>query len=131
VHDPPGVGRGQGQGDLADEEGGLPLRQRPLAGRQRVGQRLPGDQRHDDVRPAAVLADLVNLADIGVVDGSRGPGLLQEAVPLRVTLDGRLQGHLQCHLAAQLRVEGAVHRAEGPRAEYAAHLEPADGRRRT
>ena len=52
--------------------------QRPAP--QALGQRLALQQLHGDEQLAAVLADLVELADVRMVDAGRGPGLAPEAL---------------------------------------------------
>ena len=48
-----------------------------------VVQRLALEERHGQEGDAAVLADLIDGDDVVVLDGGRGPGLAQEALPGR------------------------------------------------
>ena len=56
--------------------------QRPAL--QPLGQRLALEQLHGDEQLAVVLADLVELADVRVVDARRGPRLAPEALARRL-----------------------------------------------
>ena len=76
------VQRREGRQHPAPERDRLRDRQRPAA--QPVRERLPLEQLHGDEQLAAVLADLVHLADVRVVDPGRGPGLPAEAPAGRV-----------------------------------------------
>ena len=60
---------------------------------QAVEERLAFDELHDDVRPAVVLADFVDRADVRMIERGHGARLAQHA-PLgsgsRPTLSGRI-----------------------------------------
>ena len=73
-----GVGRGEAQGDLAADAADFLDRQYPFT-LESILQRFAGQQRHGDVRDAAILADLVNGNDMVVQEGRRRPTLAQEA----------------------------------------------------
>ena len=68
---------GQGVGDLrpvADDA----LRGQAIGGDERT-ERLPLDMLHDDEGLAFMLANLVDRADVGVVQGRGGAGFLEQA----------------------------------------------------
>src|SRR5436190_828919 len=67
-----------GAGDLADQAHALLDRQ----GVAQLGEAAPLDVLHGDVRPAVDLADLVDLADVGMLDARLGARLAQEALGL-------------------------------------------------
>ena len=78
VDDAARVQRGQrGQHAEADRHR-LGDAQRPAP--QALGERLALEQLHGDEQLAAVLADLVDLADVRMVDAGRGAGLAPEAL---------------------------------------------------
>ena len=117
VHDPGGMGRGQRLGHLADEvhqlgQGGTPGRERP--------QRLPLDQLHDEEGLALVLVDVVDRADVGMVQGGGGAGLAPE--PLQpLGIPGILLGQeLEGDAAAEAGVLGLV---DDPHAAAAERLQ--------
>ncbi len=60
---------------------------------QSLVQRFAVEQLHGDEQVALVLADLVDLADVGVVHAGGGAGLAPEAAPRRVVVAAR--DHLQ------------------------------------
>ena len=73
MDDPPLVGRLHGPGQLLDEHGRLSRRQRragQLAGQAAAVADTPGEERQ-----AVVLADLVDLHDIGMLQRGDGLGL--------------------------------------------------------
>ena len=99
------MGRGQRLGHLADEvhqlgQGGTPGGERP--------QRLALDQLHDEEGLALVLVDVVDRADVGMVQGGGGAGLAAE--PLQPLRDpGILRGQeLEGDAPAQAGVLGLV-----------------------
>ena len=55
------------------------------AASQPLGERFALEQLHRDEQPAVVLADLVDLADVRMVDARRGPGLPPEAAARAVS----------------------------------------------
>jgi hypothetical protein len=115
-----------------DPEGGV----QPFAQRERFpadsrGQRFAGEQLHDDIKLAALLAQLVHLADVGMGDGGGGAGLAQQAL----AKGGLLKPHaLDGDGAIEPLVSGLVHHAHAalaellPQAIVAQHL--GVGRRR-
>ena len=80
VDDPLAVGGGQTIADLHRVLHGLARRQRPVS--QPIGKSLTGQQLEDDVRRAIVRADVEDREDVGMVEGSRCPGLVLEAAEL-------------------------------------------------
>ena len=75
--------------------------------RSRSSERLALEELHRDEQLPAVLADLVDLADVRVVDGGRGPGLAAEALAGRVV---RLGDRLHRDPAAEALVLGGERR---------------------
>ena len=47
-----------------------------LAGRHEVGERLPLEELQDDVRPVLRLPEVVDVEDVGVIQGADGASLL-------------------------------------------------------
>ena len=68
----------------------------------RVLERLPLEQLHSDERRAVVLADLVDGADVGVVERRRRARLAQEALERRRVLRHLVRQELERHLAAEV-----------------------------
>ena len=79
-----------------------------------------------DVMAAAVLAGVVDGNDVGMAQPGGGPGLAQEALDALRTVEGARPRHLEGDFAVELRVVGAVDRAERAGAEAGSHLEAAD-----
>ena len=119
VHDPGGMGRGQRPGHLADE--GHQLRQGGTPGGERP-QRLPLDQLHDEEGLALVLVDVVDRADVGVVQGGGGAGLAPEPLQALGILGILLGQELQGDAAAEAGVLGLV---DDPHAAAAQWLQDA------
>ena len=63
-------------------------------------------QLHDEIGDVPVLADVVHRNDVGMVQRSRSPGLMQEPLP-RLRGGDRLGENLDRHLAPQLEIGGA------------------------
>jgi hypothetical protein len=114
----------QGGGHLPHQGHGLGrVLEAPLPA-QAVGQALALYEGHDDVRPAGVLADVVDGADVGVPDGGRRPRLAQEPLPggtagVVPAAEGR---HLDGHDAVQLWVKSPADHAHAPGAQAADDL---------
>ena len=126
VHDPPLVGAGEAGGDLGGDVHGLGDRQGAAV--QPVAQRLPLVEGHGDEQRAVLgLADLVDGADVGVVDLRGGPRLAQEP-PLLLLGGAALAGEeLQGHQAVELQVAGLVDHAHAAAAEALQDLVVRDG----
>jgi hypothetical protein len=128
VDDPGRVQGLEGAEDAAGERGRLRRRKGPAA--QPVGQGLSLQQLHGDEELAVVLADLVDLADVRVIDGGGGAGLAPEALARRLV---GLRDGLDRDLAAQAEVLGREHDphpALPEPAEDAVAAESARGERR-
>ena len=96
----------EARGDLVDEVHGLLRLERPLP--DLVLQRLPLDVLHGDVGPVLALADLVDDADVRVVQRRGRLGLDEEAL-LELGLVHEVRGEeLQGHGSLELEVLGLV-----------------------
>ena len=106
VDDPLGVGRVEPVDDLDGQV------QQPLhphrAALDEVLERLALEQLHDDERLALVLPDLVNRADVGVVERGRRAGLAKEAVERGAVAGGLGRQELQGDGPAEDAVVGPV-----------------------
>ena len=106
VDDSLGVRRIQRVGNLdAQRQDGLRLH-RPAA--DAVLQRHPVQVLHHQKRLIAVLADLVNGADVGMVEGRGGARLAAEAFQRLRVLRHVIGQELQSHEAAKFSVFGLV-----------------------
>jgi len=115
VDDPLRVGRVERVGQL-DREVEEHLRwQRPAT--QPLPQGLALQQLHDDEGAAAVLVDVVNGADAGVVEGGGGPRFALEALQGLGVPRERLGQQLERDLAPELQVAGAEDLAHASRPE--------------
>ena len=107
---------------LLERFGDLPgqpqrLRQRQPAGAQLVVQRLAGDVLHHEKERLAVLANLEDLADVGVIDRRDRHRLATEALA-RLRVRGRLlRQQLDRDLAPEARVESTIDDAHSSSAE--------------
>ena len=115
VDNPARVRRVERLGQLHSNRQGLGEREGPP--RDSCGKRLPLDQLHRDEMPAIGLADVVNRADIRMVQGGGGPGFATE--PLRgVGIDRPVRWQeLERHWPSEPRVLPAIHHAHTPAAE--------------
>jgi hypothetical protein len=72
-----------------------------------------------------VLADLVDLDDVGVIDASEGPGLALEA-RAGVAGEGVAAQHLDRHRSLEARIARAIDHAHRAAAGHAVDREPTD-----
>ncbi len=79
-----------------------PSRQEPLA------QRLPLEQLHGDEVPAFVLVDVVDGADVRVVERGRGARLAAEAFDRQRVAHELWRQQLEGHVAAETQVLSLV-----------------------
>lgn len=133
VDDAGTVGRLQGRSELGGDgddlgEGHGRDLVRPV---EPLLERLPLVQRHDEEGAPLVLAHLLDLRDVRVVQGDRGPGLAAEAVlvasrpsPIPQLVPGE---ELESHLAAGLLIESAIDHAHATAAEQAEDTEMRHG----
>ena len=115
VNDPGGVRRFQRVGDLDRE------RQEPIDLERAPGdpmlQRHPVEELHDEERAAALLADVVDGADVGVVQRRGGPCLAAESGQ-RLGITSKVgRQELQRDEALQARILGLVHDTHAAAAE--------------
>ena len=71
-------------------------------------QRLPFDQFHGDVGLAVGLANLVNRADVRMVEARGGPRLTDQAGTRGRIVEARRREHLDRHVAVEPLVAGAI-----------------------
>jgi hypothetical protein len=104
--EPLAMGGVQGAGDLDPVLEHLRRRQRPA--REPLRERLPFEELHHEVFHAAVVADVVERADVGMGEGGRRARLALEALaPVRIRRHGRGQD-FQGDIASESRVARAV-----------------------
>jgi len=118
VDDAGGVGGCERRGELASDGGRRGHGQAPvrLAG-QELGQGRALVEGHGQKTLAFVLADLVDGADVRVVEGGGGLGLAAEADLVGRTHGAPVMEKLDRHLAAQLDVHGEVDHAHAAAAK--------------
>ena len=91
-------------------------------------QRLAVVERHrDEQLPLGCLADLVDRADVGMIQRRRGAGLLQKAAFRLGSRAEVARQELQGDVPAEPLVERLVDHSHRPRAEGFEHAVPADG----
>jgi len=115
VNDPLGVRRIQSIGKLDAKLLNL-LRFNGLRG-DAVFERLSFEKLHRDEGLALVLVDVVDGADVGVVEGGGGASLALEAFLCLVAGEQPLGQELERHLAAEAGVFGLVDHTHPPAAE--------------
>ena len=105
---------------VADLHRRSPAPRRPAARRrpaQAIGQRLALEKLQDEVVEIAVAADVVDRADVRIVERGDGARFLLEALP-RLRVSGERAGqHLDGDRAVEPRVTGAIDLAHAARAE--------------
>jgi hypothetical protein len=102
VHDPARVRSVERVGDLDPELEDLRRRQRPLP--DPLLQRPPLQVLHHQERLALVLADVVDGADVGVVERRGGHRLALEALARGLVVEQLLRQELERHRAVEPRV---------------------------
>lgn len=117
MHDATSVRSRQPAGDLSRDLEGVARRQVPPL--DPSAQRLALEQLRDQVQTAAVLADVVDHEQIGVIQRARRASLRLEAAPPLGIVAERLQQHLDGDLAAEPVVPRAVDLAHATRAQRA------------
>ena len=122
------VGGGQSRGRLPADAQHLGQRQ-PAFALQPIFQRLALQERHGQEGHAPVFIHMVDRDDVLVLDGGRGLGLAQEALPGGGVAGQRGPNDLEGHAAPELPVLGLEDDAHAPGAEYledAVPSQPAD-----
>ena len=123
--------------DDAPRVQGLQRRQHPQRDPERLSDRnaLAGEtlleclafqQLHDEVEFPALFSELVDMADVGMVDACCGPGLAQQTLAQR-RVSGGIPDPLDGHVAVQAVVVGGVHHSHAALAQPAGHTVAADG----
>nr|WP_252976106.1 hypothetical protein [Janibacter melonis] len=108
VHDARRVGGDEGGGELGAEVGRAARSQRS-AGAHRLGEGRPVDVLHDEPRGPAVLDDVVDGDDVGVVERGCVPRLAHRAARAVVGLAGEGTELLDRHVPAEPLVAGQPH----------------------
>ena len=106
------VGVGERIGELGAVADDLFDRQRPA--RDALTERLALDDFHRDVGAAIGFADIVNRADVRMVEGCRRARLSQQPTAPAWMLGQVCRQDLERDVAAQLRIVGAIHLAIPP-----------------
>ena len=109
------VGCGERVGHLATQIDDLLQVERLL-----VDHRLKGvsfEQLHDDEGLAVMLSQVVDRADVGVVESRSGPGLSLKALQGRRALGQLLRQELQSDLATEVQVLGCIDHTHSPATE--------------
>ena len=120
MDDPGLMGGLYGPGELFGELRGLSGQERGSA--EPVGEGPPLDEFQDEIRQAAVFADLVNLDDVRVLHPGERVGFGEESSPtLGVGVDTGEQ-ELDRHDPGWISLPGAVDDAHAPPAEFLKHL---------
>ena len=115
VHDAARVERRQGRQDAQANRHRLRGAQRPAL--EKVGEHLALEQLHGDEQLPVVLADLVDLADVGMIDARRGPGFPPESLA-RGLVPAKRGHRLDGDRPFQPRVAGRVDDAHPALAEF-------------
>ena len=79
---------------------------------------LPLEQLHRDERLAIVLFDLVNGADVGMIQGGGGLGFALQQAQRRRGVGQLLRQELERHPPAELEILGLIHHAHAPAADH-------------
>ena len=123
--------------DDAPRVQGLQRRQHPQRDPERLSDRnaLAGEtlleclalqQLHDEVELAALFSELVDVADVRMVDACGGPGLAQQTLA-QCRVSGGIPDPLDGHVAVQAVVVGGVHHSHAALAQPPGHTVAADG----
>ncbi len=116
VDDAAGVGSGEAVGGLGDDRQGLGWRERTAA--DPGAQALAAAEGHGDEHAAVLaLADVVDRADVGAVEGRGGPGFVDEALAGLGVVGELGREELEGHGAPELEVVGLVDDAHGAAAD--------------
>jgi hypothetical protein len=126
VQQAPGVHGRERVQDRARDRGGFREAHRPAD--EARGQRFPVEQLHDDEVQAVLLADVVDDADVRVVErGDRACLALQPGASLGIVRDESRQ-YLDRHVTAEAAVVRTIHLAHAPGPERADNGIRAEGR---
>ena len=110
------VGGGEALRDLTRDLEELPDRQRPV--RQHRVEVLPFEELHRDEVPALGLADVVDRADVGVVENRRGARLALEPHDAVGPVERLVDDELQRDVPAEPDVLGFIDDAHAALAEH-------------
>jgi hypothetical protein len=125
MDDPLGMGGGQRFSHLATQPQHLLDVHRLLADRLLQGRAL--EELHDDKRCLTMAADLVDGADVWVVQGRGGPRLAQEALECLLVGGDVLGEELERHLPSEIGVLGLVDDAHAATAQLGKDLVVGNG----
>ncbi len=124
MHDAPAVQRLEGAEDPESDLERFGQRE-GLAG-DPLGQRLPGEQLHDQIQLALLLGELVHMAHIGVADAGGGARLSEQPIP-QAGIGGCLADPLDGDLAVEALVVGGEHHAHAAFTQLPGDAVVADG----
>ena len=116
MHDTAGMQRRERRQDAQTNRHGLRDGERTLA--HQIGQRSTLQEFHGDEQLAAILANFINLADVGMVDARGGARFAPEALARRLVV-GKRRHRFQGNRALEPIVAGLVHDAHPAFAEFA------------
>ena len=127
VDDPAVVGRLDGLSQRGDERRG------PAGGegsdRKPLGETSPFDELHREVRSPVVVADVVDLHDVGVSQARGGLGLALESLPFVGSGKVAGQQHLDGDRAVKALIPRPVHNTHAAPAQLVLHFVAAEMRR--
>jgi hypothetical protein len=90
-------------------------------------QRLAFEQFHGDEGATLEFADVINSADVGVIERRRGAGFAAKALDGLGVLRNIVGKKFQGHVAAQARVLGFINDAHTSAAQFFHHVVVGDG----
>ena len=97
---------------------------------QAMLERFPIEQFHGEKRAPVALADIVDRADVGVIDGGGRTGFAFEACHVGAVLSQILRNEFQGHIASQARIAGFPDFPHAAAAQQFQNLEVACAARR-
>src|SRR5689334_686588 len=86
-----------------------------------VRQRLAFEQFHRNIRRAVEFSDLVNRANVGMIDGSSGFRFTLESLNGGSVAAHLFREELQCNFALKLQIFGTVHNTHAAAAKLLDH----------
>ena len=114
------MGMGEGARDLHTEARNLPSGH--ATPRNHLPQGATAHQLHRDVLAVSIVTDLVDRADVRVIEGSRHSRLAQQTCLRGGIRFGLRPEHLECYITAQLQIPGTVDDTHSTRPELLFNL---------